>query len=206
MKKRIMAVKGRRAGDGLNKGRGSVILWTGFEFNHLKQLYRQGWLRAGISRARCESVAEHTLGVTLLALFLTDAHFPKVDKDKLLRMALLHDFGEIYAGDIIPSDGMPLARKHTLEKASVRKVLGRLPKGRRYLALWEEFEKGRTAEARLLRELDRLEMALQACVYEREGPAHLSHFFASADKALTSPALRKLFGEILRARPRPVQG
>lgn len=200
MKKRKMAVKGRRTADGPTKGRGSALLQTGFEFHHLKQLYRQGWLRAGIARARCESVAEHTLGVTLLALFLADSWFPKLDRNKLLRMALLHDFGEIYAGDIIPSDGMSLGRKHALEKASVRKVLGRLAKGQGYLALWEEFEKGKTPEARLLRELDRLEMALQACVYEREGLADLSRFFASADKALTSPALRKIFREIQRAR------
>ncbi|MBU1692444.1 MAG: HD domain-containing protein [Verrucomicrobia bacterium] len=195
-----MAVKARRTADRLKKGRTSVFLRTCLEFHHLKQLYRQGWLRAGISRARCESVAEHIFGTTLLALFLADSCFPKLDSNKLLRMALLHDFGEIYAGDIIPSDGMSLARKHALEKASVRKVLGRLPKGRRYLALWEEFEKGKTPEARLLRELDRLEMALQACVYERENLVDLSRFFASADKALTSPALRKLFREIQRAR------
>ncbi|MBP7830925.1 MAG: HD domain-containing protein [Kiritimatiellae bacterium] len=195
-----MAVKGPRLpGPG---GRTPPVLRAFLDFLHLKRLFRQGWLRAGISRARCETVAEHTLGVSLLALFLADAHFPRINKAKLLRMALLHDFGEIYAGDIIPSDGVSLTRKHAMEKASVRKVLGRLPRGRQYLALWQEFEDGRTAEARLLRELDRLEMALQACAYEREGLADLSRFFESADKAISSPALRQLFREILRARPR----
>lgn len=197
-----MAIKGRRTAGKLKGPGNSAFLRTGLDFLHLKQLYRQGWLRAGITRARCETVAEHTLGVSLLALFLADRHFRKLDRNKLLRMALLHDFGEIYAGDIIPSDGVSLARKHAMEKASVRKVLGRLPRGRQYLALWQEFEDGRTAEARLLKELDRLEMALQACAYEREGLADLSRFFESADKAVTSPALRKLFREILRARTR----
>ena len=196
MKRRPMTIKGKRAA----AARGPALLKTGLEFLHLKQLYRQGWLRAGISRARCESVAEHTLGVALLALFAADAHFPKINRAKLLRMALVHDFGEVYAGDIIPSDGMPPARKHKLEKDSVRRVLGRLPKGREYLSLWMEFEEGKTPEARLLRELDRLEMALQACAYEREGLADLSRFFESADKAVTSPALRNLLRAILRAR------
>ncbi|HRZ11998.1 MAG TPA: HD domain-containing protein [Kiritimatiellia bacterium] len=201
MTKRKMAMKSGKAGRGLAAGIPSSLLKTCIEFNHLKHLFRQGWLRAGITRARCETVAEHTLGVSLLALFLADAHFPKINRAKLLRMALLHDFGEIYAGDIIPADGVSLERKHALEKNSVRTVLGRLPRGREYLALWQEFEDGRTAEARLLRELDRLEMALQACVYEREGLADLSRFFASADKAVASPALRKQLTAILRARP-----
>ena len=81
-----------------------------YEFNHLKSLYRQGWLRAGIPKAHCETVAEHSLGVALLALFLADAYCPELDKGRLVRMGLLHDFGEIYAGDIVP--GNKIGRAH----------------------------------------------------------------------------------------------
>ena len=171
-----------------------------YEFNHLKTLFRQGWLRAGVPKAQCETVAEHTLGVALLALFLADAHFPQLDKTKLLRMALLHDFGEIYAGDIVPGK-MSLEEKHELERKSVERVLGKLPNGREYLAVWEEFEAGQTAEARLLRELDRLEMGLQAAVYEQDGLGDLSKFFDSADRALSTPALRGIFAALLKLRP-----
>lgn len=173
-----------------------------YEFNHLKTLFRQGWLRAGIPREQCETVAEHTLGVALLALFLADAHFPALDKTKLLRMALLHDFGEIYAGDIIPGK-MSLEEKHALERESVERVLGKLPNGREYLAVWEEFEAGRTAEARLLRELDRLEMGLQAAVYEQDGLGDLSKFFDSTDQALATPELRAIFTDLLKLRNPP---
>lgn len=31
-----------------------------FELSHLKQLYRQGWLRVGVPEQRCESVADHS--------------------------------------------------------------------------------------------------------------------------------------------------
>ncbi|HPR68717.1 MAG TPA: HD domain-containing protein, partial [Kiritimatiellia bacterium] len=115
-----------------------------FEFNHLKSLYRQGWLKAGIPKAHCETVAEHSLGVALLALFLAEAHFPELDPVRLVRMGLLHDFGEIYAGDIVPG-GMSLEDKHELERRSVERVFGRLPNGADYLAVWEEFERGETA-------------------------------------------------------------
>ena len=170
-----------------------------FEFNHLKSLYRQGWLRAGIPKAHCETVAEHSLGVALLALFLADAYFPKLDKGKLVRMGLLHDFGEIYAGDIVPGK-MSLTDKHELEKQSVELVFSQLPNGADYLAVWEEFERGETAEARFLKEIDRLEMGLQASVYEQEGFCDLSVFFESTDRALTTPELRQIFESLMALR------
>lgn len=183
-------------------GRKSLpIVEVFYEFNHLKSLYRQGWLRAGIPREHCETVAEHSLGVALLAFFLADAHFPQLDKGKLVRMGLLHDFGEIYAGDIVPGK-MSLAEKHARERESVERVFGKLPRGREYLDVWEEFEAGRTAEARFLREIDRLEMALQASVYEHEFPVDLSAFFESADQALATDELRDVLAALRNLRPR----
>ena len=172
------------------------VIGVFYEFSQLKALYRQGWLHAGISREQCETVAEHSLGVALLALFLADAWFPDLDGSKLVKMALLHDFGEIHAGDIVPGR-MSLEAKHELERASVERVFSRLPNGPDYLAIWEEFEAGETVEARFLREIDRLEMALQASVYEQEGWGGLSKFFASAAHALFTPELRKIL-ETLR--------
>ena len=170
-----------------------------FEINHLKTLFRQGWLHHGIPKDQCETVAEHTLGVALLALFLADAHFPHLDQGKLLRMALLHDFGEIYAGDIVPGK-MTLADKHELEKRSVERVFARLPKGAEYLAIWQEFEDGQTPEARFVKEIDRLEMGLQASVYEHKKLGDLAVFFESADKALSTPKLREIFAALLKMR------
>lgn len=172
-----------------------------YEFNHLKTLFRQGWLRAGIAKEHCETVAEHSLGVALLAFFLADGHFPHLDKWKLVRMGLLHDFGEIYAGDIVPGK-MPAAEKHARERQSVERVFAKLPRGRDYLDVWEEFEAGRTAEARFLREIDRLEMALQASVYEHEFPVDLSAFFDSADQALATDELRGVLAALRDLRPR----
>ena len=171
-----------------------------YEFTHLKTLYRQGWLRAGIPKEHCETVAEHSLGVALLALFLADAYCPELDKGRLVRMGLLHDFGEIYAGDIVPGK-MSLTDKHELERQSVERVFGRLPNGADYLAVWEEFERGETAEARFLKEIDRLEMGLQASVYEQEGFGDLSAFFESTDRALTTLELRQILEDLKAMRP-----
>lgn len=167
------------------------------EINHLKQLYRQGWLRVGIPRERCESVAEHIFSVAMLAWFAADAWFPKVDRDRLIRLALVHDLGEVYTGDVIPADEMPAEEKHRREREAVRAVLGKLQGGEESLSLWEEYEQGETREARLVRELDRLEMALQALVYAEEGFSEMDHFVESADGAIQSAELREVI-EVIR--------
>jgi len=82
----------------------------------------------------------------------------------------------------------------------VERVFGRLPNGAYYLAVWEEFERGETAEARFLKEIDRLEMGLQASVYEQEGFEGLDKFFESTDKALTTPALREILDSLKALR------
>jgi len=171
-----------------------------FEFAHLKQLYRQGWLKRGVPPARCESVAEHTLGVAVLAMVLADSYFPELDQLKVMRMALLHDFGEIYAGDIMPSDPISRAEKKALEVEAVRQVLGKLPQGERYIALWEEYERQESAEARWVKQMDRLEMVLQASVYEQQGLADMSEFFESVEPFLTEPELRAILQALRELR------
>ena len=183
----------------LPPGTATPLLRAMYEFQHLKTLYRQGWLRAGVPRDQCESVAEHSMGVAMLSLFLADAHFPELDRTKILLLALLHDFGEIHAGDIVPGK-MSLEEKHELEKAAVERVLAKLPNGKEYLAVWEEYEACETPEARLVKQVDRLEMGIQASVYEHENFADLSDFFDSTDKALSDPALRAVYDELVRLR------
>lgn len=170
-----------------------ALLQAYFELSHLKQLYRQGWLRRGVSKERCESVAEHSFGVALLALWLVETQYPQLDAEKVLRMALIHDFGEVYAGDIIPGDAVEPEQKYRQEEASIRQVFEKLPGGEVYICLWQEFEQGQTPEARLVRQLDRLEMGLQAAVYRAQGLGGLQEFSASAMQALSEEE----WGELL---------
>ena len=157
-------------------GKGSLpIVEVFYEFNHLKALYRQGWLHHGVPKEHCETVAEHSMGVALLALFLADEYFPELDKGRLILMGLLHDFGEIYAGDIVPGK-ISLEEKHALERKSVERVFLRLPKGREYLAIWEEFEAQATPAVRDRAEVvDGVELTvgLMRVVHARDPEAQL---------------------------------
>ena len=100
-----------------------------FELSHLKQIYRQGWLQRGIPAERCESVAEHSYAVAMLAMFVAEERFPELDSLQVLRLALLHDFGEIDAGDLTPSDGIGKAEKSGMERKSVERVCSLSPRG-----------------------------------------------------------------------------
>jgi putative hydrolase of HD superfamily len=169
------------------------IIEAYFEFNHLKHLYRQGWLNHGIEPKSCESVAEHSFCVALLALFLADEYHLKLDTTKVIRMALIHDLGEVYAGDFTPKDAIEQNQKYQLEKESILQVLNKLPHGLEWIALWEDYEKGESPESQFVHQLDRLEMALQASVYEHLGLANLSVFFESANQALSAQQLKSIF-------------
>jgi putative hydrolase of HD superfamily len=187
--------------EGLDAGRLSPALRACLELIHLKQIYRRGWLLRGLPPGRCESVAEHGLGVALLALLLGDAAGDGVDRERLVSMALVHDLGEVHAGDLTPADGVAEEEKHAREEASLGRVLEGVPGAERWLALWRDYAEGRSPEARLLRQLDRLEMGLQALVHERRGELDGGEFLASADAALEAPPLRSLFRELLALRP-----
>lgn len=183
----------------------AIWIKTYFEMSHLKQLYRQGWLRRGISPERCESVAEHSFAAALLAYWLARAEFPELDAEKVLCMTLMHDLGEVYAGDIIPQDQIDSQTKRELEQQAVRQIFNNLPVGDAYIKQWDEFEAGSTPEAQFVRQIDRLEMAFQAFLYEHQGEQNLQEFFDSADEALQDPRLRRVFEILLSCREKPSQ-
>ncbi len=162
-----------------------------YQIQHLKHLYRQGWLKAGVPRERCETVADHIFGVAMLCWLLVEAGaVPAVNLDRVLRMALIHELGEIYAGDLTPSDAIPPEEKHARERQSLERVLEGMQGAGDIRALWEEFEQGETPEARLVRQVDRLEMALQAVTYTREGALERPEaFFQSARQTITDAPL-----------------
>jgi len=173
----------------------SPLIRACFEAGHLKNLFRQGWLRRGVPGERCESVAEHSFSTALLVLFLADVVQPGVDIDKALRMALIHDLGEVHAGDLTPADDTGPDEKLALERSSIERVTAGLPTGPALEALWEEYAAGRSPEARFVRQVDRLEMALQAAVYGLQGMGDLSEFVETARRDINDPALARLLEE-----------
>lgn len=197
-----MHVKAPPPNSYLEGKRTPAIAEVWFKIAQLKHLFRQGWLRVGVPRDRCESIAEHSFGVALLSLFIAETHFAgRADANRVLRIAILHDVGEARVGDLTPHDPTTPDDKHERERNAVREILGKLPHGGDYLSCWEEYEHGESLEAKIVKQADRLEMALQATVYEHGLGLNLDEFYASAWKAMESPEFRALLDGIEEARP-----
>ncbi|SLN29633.1 5'-nucleotidase [Roseivivax jejudonensis] len=109
--------------------------------------------------ARAENSAEHSWHVALYALILSDHAEAPVDRDRVVRMLLLHDLVEIDAGDApIFADGDAGALAES-EAAAADRIFGLLPAAQatEMRALWEEFEAAETPEARFAKAIDRFQ-------------------------------------------------
>ena len=92
----------------------------------IKSVTRTAWTKTG----RQESTAEHSFRLALLALTLID-EFPELDAKKVLSMCLIHDLGELYAGDIPAiSNTDPLA-KSKQEYLDICRIFQLLPEPKR---------------------------------------------------------------------------
>ncbi len=162
-------------------------------FLRLKALYRQGWLQRKVLEDKTESVADHSFGVAMLALLLCPS---ELDKLKVLEIALLHETGECIVGDLTPWDNLTDEEKSQMEKVAVIKILEKLPDGKRLISLWEEFEYETSEEGRFVRQLDKLEMGLQAEVYAKFGNNDAKALLVSAHQKVTEESLKKKLKEI----------
>ncbi len=123
-----------------------------------------------VGTTRYENAAEHSWHVCLSALMLKDYANEAIEIDRVLRMLLIHDLGEIDAGDkIIYRSETP--EQKAQEAAGVERILSYLPQetAEAYLALWWEFEAGETADARYARAIDRIPPLLQNLKDEGHG-------------------------------------
>jgi putative hydrolase of HD superfamily len=155
-----------------------------------KRLDRAGWARRGVPRP--ESVAAHSWGTAWLALALCP---PELDRGKAIAYAVLHDLAEVRVGDLTPADGVPADEKRRREAEAIAGLLADRPD---LAALWRAYEDQVDAESRLVRQVDRLDMAIQALVYHRAGALGMAEFVESASAVIVEPELRALLEEIRR--------
>ena len=107
---------------------------------------------------RFENSAEHSWQGAIAAIVLQDYYPEKLKMGKVISMLLIHDLGEIYAGDTWVFDDEKKIHSHDRELESIEKTMSLLPE-EKYLNmknLWLEFEKGQSAESRYARVIDAL--------------------------------------------------
>ena len=126
------------------------------EADRLKSVYRGGHLT---DHSRYESAAEHAWHLCVFAMLLREESTLTPDPLRVLELCLVHDMVEIYAGDTWAYDREGHEDKEEREERAAEKLFPLLPEDleRRLRGLWDEFEEGRTEEARFAQAMDRLQ-------------------------------------------------
>ncbi|HEY2462240.1 MAG TPA: HD domain-containing protein [Candidatus Acidoferrum sp.] len=106
---------------------------------------------------RYENSAEHSWQLALMAMAMEKYAVEAVEINRVVRMLLVHDVGEIDAGDTMVFVEGGWEERKAKELAGVTRVFSMLPEGRgaELLELWKEFEEEITAEARFAHSVDR---------------------------------------------------
>jgi putative hydrolase of HD superfamily len=160
------------------------------EVGKLKEMPRRGWVIREIKNP--ETIAEHIFRATLLAWILARSKKSGLNLERVMKIALIHDLCEVYAGDTTPYDSIlprnkkkwkeivktwprfseakkkELAlKKYKKEKKGLEKLILNLPQDLRkeMKNLWLDYEKGLTPEGRFFKQADRVENFLQAVEY-----------------------------------------
>ena len=154
------------------------------ELQRLKGLERAGWMLRGIGPG-AESVADHSYGVVIAAMLLADESIARgavVDVERVLRMAVLHDWAEARVGDMprTASDYFGSEARQRAERAAFQDIVSGLKaRGIReaYGTLHEDYEERASLEARLVKAADVIDLLVQALAFERAGVRGLDEFW-----------------------------
>ncbi len=138
------------------------------QFNDLLTAY-QGIERMVYVRGtdRLENDVEHSYLLTMLAWYLIEKDKLKLDVNRVIKYALIHDLVEVYAGDTYVYDKVARATKKKREAAAAKRLADEYSDFETLHTLIEEYERQDDPESRFVKALDKLHPML--CIYADEG-------------------------------------
>ncbi len=183
------------------------------EVGKLKGKERRGWQVHGIRNS--ETTAEHIFRMAIIAWTL--GRNRKLNMERAIKMALVHDLCEVYSPDITPYDpllpkdkkkiievlkhwpkftpALKIKRhqdKYKIENKALDKLIFKLPPGLKaeIKNLWLDFEKGLTKEGRFVKQVDKVENILQGLEYwKKHGKIQRRLWMRWAKENLDDPVL-----------------
>ena len=186
----------------------------------LKNIYRKGITFYGVKNP--ETTNDHVFRTAIIALVSTPRK--KLNLEKVLKIALIHDLCKVYAGDITPYDGfLPkdkkeryqfvrkwprllkrekekwAAKKFEKEYSSLKKLISKLPKRlkKEILTLWTDYTKWKTPEGKFVYQLDMAENLVEALEHrEKNKKFPTQPWWEHADEVIDDPILLKFLKEI----------
>lgn len=150
----------------------------------LKIQKRTGWLDYKLTE--CESIADHMYRMSIISMLITN---PNVDRDKCVRIALVHDMAEALVGDITPLDPIGKHEKHRREEEAMNYICKEIIKPVNEQAAEEilqdflMYETIGSLEARYVKDIDKYELLVQCFEYEKQhnGEKNFQEFFIAKE-------------------------
>ncbi|NMA49051.1 MAG: HD domain-containing protein, partial [Tissierellia bacterium] len=129
------------------------------ELDKMKSILRQTSL---IEEDKREDDAQHSWHIAVMTMVLNEYANEELDDKKVIKMLLIHDIVELYAGDTFCYDEKGNKDKRERELLAADKIFGMLKeeKALEFRALWDEFEEMETPEALFAASMDRLQPML----------------------------------------------
>jgi putative hydrolase of HD superfamily len=164
--------------------------------DRMKEILRRTVL---IDKSKRENDAEHSWHLALYAMILKEYCAEETDIERVIKIVLIHDLVEVYAGDTFAYDAAAHLDKEKREKEAAAKLFDMLDADQRdeINALWEEFEQGKTPEARFALVCDRLQPLIHNFLTEghtwQEGRVQAHQVLERNNIAVdTAPEIRSL--------------
>ncbi|XP_068214881.1 5'-deoxynucleotidase HDDC2 [Palaemon carinicauda] len=166
----------------------------------LKHIKRTGWVKRDVKDP--ETISGHMYRMAMMAFLLDEDD--RVNRDRVMKISLVHDLAESIVGDITPTCGVSSEDKHKREMAAMEhfaKLVGEKA-GNEMFNLFLEYEDQKTPEALMVKDLDKFDMILQAFEYEtdQDRPGTLEEFFKSTEGAFKHPKVKKWVEELYKQR------
>ena len=122
-----------------------------------------------------------------------------------MKMAFIRGLSEVVTRDIVVERGNMIdikrrGEKEHEEREGIREIFKTIKETDEYVKIFEEMVGRKSEEAKILWQIDKIEMIIQALEYEKEQNKNLDEFFVNAQLQIENPLLKKIFGEILRRR------
>ncbi len=134
----------------------------------LHERKRKGHIYWGAKTDRLENILEHIYGCLVLSIGLESEYGYDVDYNKIRKMLIIHETGEIIIGDQTEWD-LPKEEKERIEREAVVKLLSSIPNGEKLIKLLDEFNGHISLESEYAYLIDKIEYDMQVKMYEKEG-------------------------------------
>ena len=151
----------------MNEKKAQNALQFYFLATQLKYKIRSGWNdRHWRIKGRRESVAEHIYGTCILAISISSEFECNINLDKVIKMLVLHEIGEVIIGDITPFDNITPQQKYKIEHEAIEKLVSNLIDKNEIIDLLNEFDAHETKESIFAYHCDKFEAVAQSKYYQ----------------------------------------